>query len=352
MTQLLPTTPCVMIDIDRVDANIKRMQDYCDQHKLALRPHIKTHKLPALAQRQLKAGARGITCQKISEAEVFADAGFNDILISYNILGAEKLQRLRALADRVSVSVVADNKSVINGLAQAFAGAKNKLPVLVECDTGAGRCGVQSPQQALELAQYLNAKPELQFEGLMTYPASNSAEQTQHWLQQASELLTTNSITCNSISSGGTPDRQSAHLVPITTEYRIGTYIYCDRSLLANGRCSPDEIALHLHATVISHPTEDRVVIDAGSKALTSDLLGLDGYGLIEGYPEAVIHSLSEEHGVVDVSRCQDKPSVGERLRIVPNHACPVSNLFDYVWLFGVHHPLEKLPVAARGCVI
>lgn len=348
----LPSTPCVMIDLDRVEININKMQSYCDSHALRLRPHIKTHKIPALAKMQLEAGAQGITCQKISEAEAFADAGCDDILITYNILGEQKLQRLRSLADKIKLCVVADNATVIEGLAGAFNDCNKPLPVMVECDTGAGRCGVQTPEQALELSQKIQVEEKLHFAGLMTYPPTGASESTQSWLSAAKALLWQHQIPCDCISNGGTPDRATAHLVSIATEYRIGTYIYCDRSLLATGRCTPGEIALHLHATVISRPTDTRVVIDAGSKALTSDLLGLEGYGLIEEYPEAVIYSLSEEHAVIDLSACAQKPVVGERLRIVPNHACPVSNLFDQVWLYRRDQPPKAVDVAARGCVV
>lgn len=348
----LPSTPCVMINLDRVEININRMQSYCDKHGLLLRPHIKTHKIPALAKLQIEAGAQGITCQKISEAEAFADAGCDNILITYNILGEQKLQRLRALADKIQLCVVADNITVIEGLASAFKTSKNPLSVMVECDTGAGRCGVQTPEQALELAQSIQVEEKLHFVGLMTYPPTGASESTQSWLAAAKELLLQHQIPCDCISNGGTPDRAIAHLVPIATEYRIGTYIYCDRSLLATGRCTSDEIALHLHATVISRPTDTRAVIDAGSKALTSDLLGLEGHGLIEEYPEAVIRSLSEEHAVIDLSACTQKPAVGERLRIVPNHACPVSNLFNQVWFYRGDQRPTAVDVAARGCVV
>ncbi len=351
-TKGLPPTPCVMIDMDRVEENIQKMQAYCEQHGLALRPHIKTHKIPAIAKLQLAAGAQGITCQKISEAEIFADAGCEDILITYNILGEHKLQRLRALADKHKISVVADSITVIDGLAEAFKDSLKPLPVLVECDTGGGRCGVQNAAQALALAQHIDQAPSLHFMGLMTYPANGSTEATQQWLSGAKELLASHGLSCECISNGGTPDRAQAHRVTAATEYRIGTYVYCDRSLLANNRCSSDEIALHLHATVVSRPTETRAVIDAGSKALTSDLLGLQGYGLIEEYPDAVIQSLSEEHAVVDLSACTHKPAIGERLRIVPNHACPVSNLFDQVWVFGAERPVSAVQVSARGCVV
>lgn len=164
------STPLPLIDEDRLAANIARVQTYLDSHGLAFRPHIKTHKIPAIAKAQEAAGARGINCQKITEAEVFADAGFEDILITFNILGPEKLDRLKALNERVaSLKVVADSAVTVAGLSTRFAGAK-PLMVLVECDTGAGRCGVQDPAEAVALAQAIVAADGLVFGGLLTYP--------------------------------------------------------------------------------------------------------------------------------------------------------------------------------------
>jgi D-serine deaminase-like pyridoxal phosphate-dependent protein len=164
-------TPAVLIDLDVTGANIDRYQAYCDEHGLGLRPHIKTHKLPRLARRQLAAGAVGITCQKVTEAEaMISEGGIDDVLITYNILGDEKLTRLRALAERVRLAVVADNETVVDGLSRTFADAAAPLRVLVECDTGANRCGVPTPEAARDLALRIDAAPGLAFGGLMTLP--------------------------------------------------------------------------------------------------------------------------------------------------------------------------------------
>ncbi|HLH50631.1 MAG TPA: D-TA family PLP-dependent enzyme [Roseiarcus sp.] len=344
-------TPCVLIDIDRVEANLKRAQAYADAHGLKLRPHIKTHKLPRFALRQVELGAVGITCQKLGEAEVMADAGVKDIFLPYNILGARKLARLRALAERVNLSVTADSKTTVAGLSQAFAGAARPLPVLVECDTGMGRCGVQTPEEALALAQLIAASPGLVFGGLMTYPAAGKVEANAAWLDAAQALLAREGLRPPVVSNGGTPDMWRAGAVAAATEHRPGTYIYLDRYQVAKGAGTLEDCALTVLATVVSRPTADRAVIDAGSKALTSDTLGMDGFGLVLGYPDAVIRSLSEEHGVVDLSASARKPAIGERLRIVPNHACVVSNLFDQVALISGDNVVETVAVAARGRV-
>ncbi|SHF10770.1 D-serine deaminase, pyridoxal phosphate-dependent [Kaistia soli DSM 19436] len=344
-------TPTVLIDVDRVEANLTRTQTYADAHGLKLRPHIKTHKLPRFAHRQVELGAIGITCQKLGEAEVMADAGIEDILLPYNIMGAEKLHRLRRLADRVTLAVTADSLATIEGYARAFANATAPLRVLVECDTGMGRCGVQTPDEALALAQAIDASPGLVFEGLMTYPPAGAPAAARAVLAAMAGALRDAGLPPTMISTGGTPDLWAAHETRIATEYRPGTYIYLDRYQVAKGVGTLDDCALTVLTTVVSRPTPDRAVIDAGSKALTSDLLGLSGHGLVMGYPDAVITGLSEEHGTIDLSASERKPAIGERLRIVPNHACPVSNLFDRVHLVSGEHVSATETVAARGRV-
>ena len=345
-------TPAVVIDEDIVDRNIRAAQAEFDRLGIALRPHIKTHKLIHFARAQIDAGARGITCQKTSEAEIFADAGFDDILITYNVIGAEKLARLRRIARRTRLSVVADNRAVIAGLSDAFAGEPAPLTVLVECDTGGGRCGVQSPAEAATLAGVIAASPGLRFGGLMTYPAPASFERTDAFLAEARALCRAAAGSCDTISSGGTPSMKQVPAGTVITEYRPGTYIYNDRSLVARGACDLADCALTVHATVVSRPTATRAILDAGSKTLSSDLLGLTGYGLLRDYPEAVVTGLSEEHGTVDVSACPHPPQVGEVVAIIPNHACVVTNLFNTVYLTRAGAAPRKVAVDARGLVL
>ncbi|KKC38155.1 alanine racemase [Devosia epidermidihirudinis] len=344
-------TPAVLIDVDRVDANLKRVQYYADSHRLKLRPHIKTHKLPRFAKRAIDLGAIGITVQKLGEAEVMADAGITEIFMPYNIIGAAKLARLKALASRVNISVTADSEQTVAGLSATFADASKPLLVLVECDTGMGRCGVQSPAAAVALAQKIAASPGLRFGGLMTYPAAGLVEANAAWLAAAKQALADAGLPAPIVSNGGTPDIWRAHEVKAATEHRPGTYIYMDRFQVSKGVGGFADCALTVLATVVSRPTEDRAIIDAGSKALTSDTLGMAGFGLIEAYPDAVIVGLSEEHGTIDLSACATKPKIGEKIRIIPNHACVVSNLFATVTLISNGAVVETVPVAARGRV-
>ena len=354
MSPVLPDgveTPVPLIDEAIVERNIARAQALFDAHGVALRPHIKTHKLVRFAQRQIAAGAVGITCQKTTEAEVFVEAGCDDVLITFNVVGAAKLARLRRLAARARLAVVADNEAVIAGLSAAFADAPAPLRVLIECDTGGGRCGVQTPQEAARLAGLVARSPGLSFGGLMTYPPANGHARVESFMREAKPLCVAAAGSCETISSGGTPSMTSFPDASVVTEYRPGTYIYNDRSLVARGACGVEDCAMKVAATVVSRPTPDRAILDAGSKALTSDLLGLTGYGLLPDYPEAMIVGLSEEHGHVDVSACAKKPEVGEIVFVIPNHACVVTNLFDEVVLHRGGADMRKARVDARGRV-
>lgn len=344
-------TPVVLVDLDKVEHNLRRAQDAADAAGLKLRPHIKTHKLPRFAQRQVELGAVGITVQKLGEAEVMADAGLTDLLLTFNIVGAKKLARLKALHERVTIRVVADSAETVAGLAATFRDPLDHLGVFVECDTGMGRCGVQSPEAALTLARTILAAPGLGFAGLMTYPAAGKYRQAAQWLADAKALFAAEGVALPEITTGGTPDIWHMREAGVATEYRPGTYIYMDRSQVVAGAASYDDCALTVLATVVSRPTEGRAIIDAGSKTLTSDLLGMEGHGYVLNYPEARIVGLSEEHGTLDVSACEVKPKIGEVIRIVPNHCCPVSNLFDSVTLVRGEEVVEVVAVAARGRV-
>ncbi|AEH89415.1 D-TA family PLP-dependent enzyme [Mesorhizobium opportunistum] len=341
-------TPSILIDAARAEANIARAQAHADKNGLKLRPHIKTHKLPYWAKKQVAAGAVGITCQKIGEAEVMAEAGLTDIFLPYNILGRAKLERLLALHRRVILSVTADSTETIDGLAATFTDAGHRLTVLVECDTGMGRCGVQTAGDAVGLARQIDTAKGLAFGGLMTYPAAGRAAEAEAWLANASQALAVCGLACERISSGGTPDMWRSSKDSVVTEYRPGTYIYLDRYQVAKGVGSLDDCALTVLSTVVSHPTPTRAILDSGSKALSSDTLGLPDFGELLGVSGARVTGLSEEHGTVTLSG-DGTLKIGERVRVVPDHCCVVTNLFDEVNLIDGETVLETLPVAARG---
>ncbi len=342
-------TPVPVIELSRVEHNLQKMQAYCRRHNLGLRPHIKTHKIPCLARRQVELGALGITCQKLGEAEVMVDAGLDNILISYPLIGPAKALHLAALARRAKMSVAVDNPLAIETAARAARAAGKLIGVLVEFDSGARRTGVTTIDQALALARSISEAEGLRFDGLMTYPSTAA---TAEFVAAAKRRFAEGGIKIAVVSGGGTPNAWHAHEIPGLTEVRVGTYIYHDRATVAAGAASLEECALHVHATVVSRPTADRAVMDAGTKSLTSDMVAPSmgpGYGLILEYPDAVIERLNEEHGMIDLSGCRRKPEIGEILRIVPNHVCVVSNLHDEVVISRDGQVVDTWRVAARG---
>lgn len=345
-------TPVPVIDLDRVEHNLSKMQAYCDLHGLALRPHIKTHKIPAFAQRQVALGAVGITCQKLGEAEIMVEAGLDDILISYPLIGVAKAMRLARLAQRARMQVAIDNPIALETSAMAAAYACAEIGVLIEFDSGAGRTGVTSVDEVVALARRVVASPGLRFDGLMTYPILPA---TAPFVAAAKTALTAINLAPAIISGGGTPNAWTAHETHGLTELRVGTYIYHDRATVGSGAASLDECALHVHATIVSRPTKDRAILDCGTKSLTSDPVAPHvgrGFGMILDYPDAVIERLNEEHGMVDLSASARRPEIGERVRILPNHVCVVSNLHDRVLAMRDGMIVDTLTIAARGLTV
>ena len=339
-------TPAAVVDVDRLERNLSRWQEHCDTHGLANRPHVKTHRNVEIAQRQLELGAVGITCQKLSEAEVMVDAGCDDILVPFNIVGPAKLRRLRALLERAEVTVSVDDAALLLGLAGAARGAPRELGVLVDCDTGLGRTGVATPEAAVELAVEVARRDGLRFDGFLTYPSPEGAER---FLATAVAGADRRGLSAPVVSAGGTPSMwQSDELRPTVTEYRVGNYAFYDRMSIAAGAASLDDIALTVHATVVSRPASDRAILDSGSKALTSDLGPDPGYGLVLEAPGSTIEKLSEEHAHV-VLADEDELELGQRVRIVPNHACVVVNLYDELRIMRDDVLEASWRVAARG---
>jgi D-serine deaminase-like pyridoxal phosphate-dependent protein len=343
-------TPAVVIDLDIVERNIARAQTLCDGAGVAFRPHIKTHKSPELAQMQRAAGAAGITCQKLGEAEVMTDGGLDEILISYNILGEEKLGRLGRLLARAHVTVAADNPVTIQGLPEAAKIAGRALDVVVECDTGRKRAGVETPGEAIELARTIAAAPGLVFAGFMFYPPDKSMAASQAFLSEAVAGVREFGLDPRVVSSGGTPNLAQLERLDGVTEHRAGTYIFNDRMMMKQGMATLEDCALHVYATVVSRAGAERGVLDCGSKTLTADTGGgLDGFGLIREYPQARIAGFAEEHGLLDLQRSNDRPTVGTVIRIVPNHVCVVVNMVDRLITVRGDEIVGELPVAARG---
>jgi D-serine deaminase-like pyridoxal phosphate-dependent protein len=342
-------TPCAVIDMDKVERNIARVQAQCDAAGVANRPHIKTHKSPVLAKLQIDAGARGITCQKIGEAEIMADAGIDNILISYNLIGEEKMARLGALQAKADMTVAADNATVIAGLPRAAEVSGRPLSVVVECDTGRKRAGVETPAEAIQLAQQIAASKGLAFAGFMMYPTETGWEEAQKFYDEALAGVRAQGLDATMVSTGGSPNLKNLGKLKGATEHRPGTYIYNDRMQVAAGVAGWDDCALNIYSTVVSRAAPERGILDAGSKTLTTDTGGLDGHGLILEHPEAKIARFAEEHGFLDLSRSNTRPNVGDVVRIVPNHVCVVVNMMDEVVMVRGDEIVGVLPVAARG---
>jgi len=344
-------TPVALVDLDVVDRNIARLQQTCEQAKVRNRPHIKTHKSVQLARQQMAAGAVGITCQKLGEAEVMAAAGIEDILISYPVVGVAKHSRLRALAGRCRLTLACDSAVVAEGFARAFDGLHAPaVDVLVECDTGRQRCGVSDPREAAALARHIAGLPGLSFAGLLVYPPEGDLTPTRAFVDATRAACVAHGLPLRCVSSGGTPQRVRIGQLG-ETEYRAGTYVYNDRQMLRMGAATPQDCALHVIATVVSRPAPGRAMIDAGSKILSSDLAGFNDFGLLPDYPPARLYKLAEEHGFVDVSACENPPAVGDTVRVLPNHVCVVSNLLDRVQCTRAGRAAGYLEVDARGLV-
>src|ERR1700730_14458494 len=342
-------TPVAVIDMDRVERNIARVQAACDAAGVANRPHIKTHKSPMLAKLQIAAGAKGITCQKLGEAEVMADAGIDNILISYNLIGEEKMARLGALQTKANMTVAADNSVVIAGLPQAAAISGRPLSVVVECDTGRKRAGVETPAEAIALAREIAGSQGLTFAGFMLYPTETGWAEAQKFYDEALAGVRAHGFDAKMVSTGGSPNLKNLGKLKGATEHRPGTYIYNDRMQVAAGVATLEDCALTVYATRVSRAAPERGILDAGSKTLTSDSGGLDGYGLILEHPEARIARFAEEHGFLDLARSNTRPHVGDVVRIVPNHVCVVVNMMDEVVMVRGDEIIGTLPVAARG---
>jgi D-serine deaminase-like pyridoxal phosphate-dependent protein len=344
-------TPAVTIHLDRLEDNILRVQKLVAGHGRKNRPHIKTHKIPAIAKLQIDAGAVGITCQKLGEVETFVDAGVcQDVLLTYNVLGAAKIERLMALSERLErLAVVADNEIIIRGLSEAARRRGRDMAVLIECDTGFGRNGVQTPEEALDLARCALRMPNIRLDGLMVFP--NSAPRTTDFFNRAIALFDQAGIPLPVLSGGGSPGLLTLADYPMMTEHRAGTYVYNDVMMVHSGVASWENCAMLIRTTVVSRPADNRAIVDAGSKILTSDQYYVTNYGHVVEYPDAVVAALSEEHAVVDLSRCLERPAIGEAINIIPNHCCVVSNMVDEVYGMRGGRVEVVWPVAARGKV-
>jgi D-serine deaminase-like pyridoxal phosphate-dependent protein len=353
-------TPAAVVDLDRMTTNLEAMATYARAHGLALRPHIKTHKSPLLAARQLGLGAVGVTVAQLHEAHVMAGV-CADILLAYPPVGAAKLERLLSLPANVRVSVGLDSEAALRPLAAAAAAAGREIGVLIELDLGMHRVGVADPDEAVRLCRLCAELEGVVWRGIMFYPGhirQHVSEQepaiaaVDRALHSLLQRLGAAQLEPDTISAGSTPAAFASHHIRGLTEIRPGTYIFNDRTTAAIGACTWDDCAYSVLATVVSTAVAGQAVIDAGSKALfREDIRGADwpGFGALLNRPEVVVRNMSEEHGLLDISRTDWRPRVGDRVRVVPNHVCVSVNLHDTVWGVRGDRVDTSWPVAARG---
>ena len=352
-------TPCLVIDGDTARQNIRRAAEYASAHGPKLRPHTKTHKSIELARLQIEAGAIGLTVAKVGEAQVMAEAT-DDLLMAYPAVDPLRCGELARLASRIKLRVAIDSVTAAQALSAAAASAKSIIGILVDLDVGMHRTGVQSPRASLELAQAVSTLPGLRLDGIMFYPGHIGGPSHQQGaalravealLAEARALWRTAGLECGIVSGGSTPTLFQSHLVPSQTEIRPGTYIFNDMNCVHAGVATLEDCAARIVCTVVSDAVPGQVVLDGGSKTFTSDRCGpaLDsGHGHVVEYPQARITKLTEEHAQVDVSACERRPQVGERVSVIPNHICPCVNLQDTIW-WSDGDALRPLTVDARG---
>jgi D-serine deaminase-like pyridoxal phosphate-dependent protein len=354
-------TPAVLIDLDVLERNIARQAERARIAGVKLRPHGKTHKTPEVGRMQLAAGASGLTLAKTGEAEVFADSGFDDLFLAYPIVGADKARRLLRLADRIRIRVGADSAEGAATLSPVFHAAGRRLEVLLKIDVGAHRVGVL-PEQALETARRLADLQGIALVGIFTHAGQAYHEDDREAVAQVgkregavlaevADALRREGFSIAEVSVGSTPTAPHVMGVPGVTECRPGNYVYHDASQVSLKTCALADCAMTVLATVVSVPAPGRAVVDAGSKTLSSDSLRprAGGHGWVLG-GSSRLSGLSEEHGVVEVAP-GDAFRVGERVRILPNHACVVSNLHDRIHAVRGDRVEAVWRVAARGRV-
>ncbi len=361
-------TPALILDLDAFERNLARMAGLSTQYGVRLRPHAKTHKSPLIAHKQIAHGAVGVCCQKVSEAEVMVRGGIKDVLITNEIAGRRKLERLAWLAHEAHLAVCTDSLDNVRDLDAVAAHADARLAVLVEIDCGGRRCGAEPGRAAAEIASAIAASAHLSFAGLQAYYGAaqhfRTAEERRAAITNAGNLvqetlseLDRNKLTCRIIGGAGTGTLELEAASGIWNELQPGSYLFMDADYARNqnldgSRFDAFEHALFVLATVMSAPAPERAVVDAGHKALSND----SGFPELPEFPGAKYHRPSDEHGVIDLTESERRPQLGDGVLLIPGHCDPTVNLHDwYVCMRGLRTPdahVEAVwPVAARGAI-
>lgn len=358
-------TPCLVVQKQLLQQNIDEMAAYAREQGINMRPHQKTHKTAEIAKMQMDAGAIGVTCAKLGEAEALVDSGVvNDVFLAYQVVGPRKIARLLQLMDRAKVSVAVDGVESAQSLSEACVADGKTLDVIIEMNTGLNRAGILPGEETERLAEAVAAMPGLNVKGIMTHEGHVAKAMSQDELDsyggdagqamiETAKRLREKGINIEVISVGSTPGSFSTTKVDGITEMRPGTYVFYDSAIFRFGRIGPDRCALRILATVVSRPSPDRAVIDAGSKTLTMDPPPPDrqGYGYVVDEPDAIIARVSEEHGVIEFPSGNSKLAVGDVIEIIPNHVCPTVNLQDEMFVVSEDGSIEAWKVIARGKV-
>jgi D-serine deaminase-like pyridoxal phosphate-dependent protein len=353
-------TPSMVVDEEILHTNIAEMASLAASLGVKLRPHIKTHKTPEIARLQIGAGAIGVTCAKIGEAEVMVDAGIDDVLLAYPTVGEIKIRRLMSLMERARMIVALDSREAAEALSDALAAEDRILDVYVEVDTGQHRAGVLAGEDAVGLALDLARMPALRLLGVMSHEGHANSQPPETIEQVAldagqklvdtAEQIRRKGVDISVVSVGSTPAAAYTPTVHGVTEMRPGTYVFKDTTAFRYGIYGPERCAARILATVVSHPAPDRCVVDAGSKTLALDMSkGHPGHGYIIGHPNAIIEKLSEEHGVVVLPPEDEQVAIGDKVEIIPNHICPSVNLMDELMVVRNGEVIDTWRVAARG---
>lgn len=355
-------TPALLIDIDIMERNLQRAAEYTKAHNLRLRPHTKTHKIPALARRQLELGAAGLAVAKVSEAEVMLHADPPNILVAYPVIGRAKLNRLMAVARRTAVTVSLDSVAAAQQLSEAASAAGVDIGVLAEVDVGLGRIGVP-PADLRKLVEPILRLRCVRFEGIAFFPGHilylddetpDALRQLSSEVQSIIDDLAALGVDVRIVSGGSTPTLFSSHLISHLNEIRSGTYIFNDKNTVTCNACSYDDCAASVAVTVVSCATKDRIIVDGGSKTFSSDLPvngGGTSFGHVVEAPGAVFYKMNEEHGYVDIRSAERAFSVGDRLHIIPNHICPTVNLNEFAYGIRNDEVLHTWEVEGRAKV-
>lgn len=338
-------TPYVILDLDKVEANIQSMQKAAESNRVTVRPHTKTHKLPSIAHMQIKAGAGGITVAKLGEAEVMASAGITNILMAYPVIGEQKIKRLIKLAEVCDMTIAVDSLAAAEPISQAARIAKVSIGMLAEIDCGFGRVGVVPGEEAFRLSDGISKLPGIEFKGLLSFPGHSYdaksleeikqiAEQEAQIISETAELLEQRGIEVESVSVGSSLTAKFTSKQMGVTEVRPGTYIFGDLMQVARGVQTLEQCALTVKVTVISRPGPGRAVVDGGSKVFTSD--GEDspigtGRGYVVNRNGIEVSWFTEEHGMLTLAEEAEDLAVGDTLEIIPVHCCAVVNMFDEV---------------------